>query len=164
MRSFRLLAAPLVATALLGSTGCGSNLREVLYQAASASGQSLLDGLFTDFQNNVADAFDQANQPQTVEQPADGGDTTPVDETPIQDLTGDPIAGEDLFTANNCSACHCADAVGGCALNAPGLVGISSDELDGRLRGDLEHPGGKFTFSNQDIVDLEAFLASLSGG
>ena len=36
--------------------------------------------------------------------------------------------------------------------------------LDDRLRGDVQHPGGKFNLTNQDIVDLQAYLAGLAAG
>ena len=53
------------------------------------------------------------------------------------------------------------DAAGGCALDAPGLQGASADVLDSNLRGDDAHAGGKFELSDQDISDLEAYVASL---
>jgi len=163
MRASHRICAPLVATAMLGLSGCGTNLNDVLYQTVSASGRSLLDIFLTDLQNNLADSLDQTTPSQTGDQ-TDGGITPPVDNTPIGELTGVPGTGDGIFVSNNCSACHCADASGGCALNAPSLIGVTTDILDGRVRGDVEHPGGKFNFSNQDVVDLQAYLASLGGG
>jgi len=157
---------PLMAMALMVFSGCGTNLNEGLFQAASASGRSLLDIFLTDLQNSVADALDSANTPSGEDQ--NGGEMTPPentsgDQTPIDELTGDPALGEEIFMANNCSACHCDDAMGGCALNAPNLVEVSVDIVDDHVRGDAEHPGGKFNFSNQDVVDLQSYLASLGG-
>ena len=74
--------------------------------------------------------------------------------------TGAPTAGEPIFASLGCAACHCADAIGGCALEAPSLVGVGSATLDELLRGDAAHPGGKFDLDDQGIADLAAFLAS----
>jgi|GEM_PF-2356971 len=74
---------------------------------------------------------------------------------------GDAVAGAALFGGNNCGACHCADASGGCALNAPSLVGLSGGVLDANLRGDDPHAGGKFDLSDQEMADLETYLAGL---
>ncbi len=78
------------------------------------------------------------------------------------DVTGgDPVAGEAFYLANNCAACHCADAVGGCAANAPNIVGEESDELFGLLSGAEEHPGGTVAGITQaDADDLAAWLAT----
>lgn len=61
-----------------------------------------------------------------------------------------------------CQSCHCPDATGGCKLSAPNIRGKTYDQIDARTRNEnVYHPGGKFQFTNQDIADLEAFLASL---
>lgn len=153
-------ASLLAVGCLMSVSGCGANFDEVLYQTASATGRTFLDILLTDLANTLADSFDQGGTPA----PGDGlggGDTTPPDGPPVEELTGDLDAGEEIFVSNVCSACHCADAAGGCALSAPSLVGVATETLDDRLRGDAAHPGGKFDLTNQDIVDLQAYLASL---
>ncbi|NOT02256.1 MAG: hypothetical protein HOP29_16740 [Phycisphaerales bacterium] len=77
-------------------------------------------------------------------------------------MTGDVTAGQTLYADNGCTACHCADASGGCLLDAPALIGVGEDELFGFLVGTATaHPGGKFEFDDQDLLDLEAYLASL---
>jgi cytochrome c553 len=68
-----------------------------------------------------------------------------------------------VFTANNCAGCHCADASGGCALSAPPIIGVTAEMLDSVLRGDQAHPT-KVELSDQDLADLQAYLASLAGG
>ncbi len=156
----------LVVAYLISLSGCGTNLNDLLYQTASAGGRTFLDLLLTDTANAVADSFDQgrtSDQGSTSDQQDAGGGTAPQEGPPLDELTGDPDAGGALFSANNCTACHCPDARGGCALDAPSLPGVATEMLDGRLRGDIPHPGGKFDFANQDIVDLQAFLASLVG-
>ena len=75
---------------------------------------------------------------------------------------GDPTAGEQLFAGSGCGACHCPDATGGCALDAPNLRGVGPDTLEGILVGNEDHPGGKFDMSAQDLADLEIYLASLN--
>jgi len=72
----------------------------------------------------------------------------------------DPVAGESFYIDAVCAACHCADATGGCALDAPSLIGASVDTLEAVLVGDAEHPGGKQDASADDLANLEAYLAS----
>lgn len=74
---------------------------------------------------------------------------------------GDPASGEQIFGASGCGACHCDDASGGCALDAPSLSGVAFDRLDEKLRGETAHTGGKFDLNDQDLMDLQAFLAGL---
>ena len=69
--------------------------------------------------------------------------------------------GEMLFADSNCSACHCPDAGGGCALSAPAVVGAAVELLDTFLRGAETHAGGTFPFDDQEIADLAAYLQSL---
>ncbi len=68
--------------------------------------------------------------------------------------------GEMIFVDNNCSACHCPDAGGGCALSAPALVGVTAEHLDVHLLGEVSHAGGTFPFDDQEIADLAAYLQS----
>lgn len=153
-----------VVVCLMGLSGCGTNIDEVLYQTAGAAGRTLLDSLLTDLANSLADSFDQAETPpQEDELDSDdgGNDTAPPDGPVPDESTGDPDVGEGIFASNSCAACHCADARGGCALSAPSLVGVATETLDDRLRGDAAHPGGKFNLTNQDLVDLRAYLVSL---
>jgi hypothetical protein len=77
-------------------------------------------------------------------------------------LTGDPVAGEALFSNsdNGCSGCH--EAAGEGALGPfPNLTGVSFDMLNDILRDDsIAHPGGKRPdFTDEDLADLAAFLA-----
>jgi cytochrome c553 len=153
-------ASLLVVACVVGLSGCGTNFNEVVYQAAGATGRTFIDTLLTDFANTLADSTDPEETPD-LEDELDGEDTPPPVGPPVEELTGDPDAGEEIFVSNLCSACHCADAAGGCALSAPALVGVATEALDDRLRGEVDHPGGKFDLSNQDIVDLQAYLASL---
>ncbi len=153
-----------VLVCLMGLAGCGTNFDEVLYQTASATSRTFLDWLLTDLANTLADSFDREGTPaQGDEDDGDngGGDTNPPDGPLLEELTGDPGAGEGVYASNACAPCHCADAAGGCALSAPSLVGVAIDTLDDRLRGDVDHPGGKFSLTNQEIVDLQAYLAGL---
>lgn len=235
----------LMSGALLFLPGCGSNIEEALFQAASATGRTSFDLFLTDFANALAGQLDEvihgamtggdANNGDTGNGDTGGGTTdggggttdgggldggalfaancaachgadgasgfapditgsTADDLTAAMTLathssitlsdaelaaiatwlgggagsgttdggaTGDAGAGETLFTANACGACHCADASGGCALEAPSIQGVSTDLLDSKLRGNDAHTGGKFGLSDQDIADLGAYLASL---
>ncbi|MCH8242631.1 MAG: hypothetical protein IH897_08480, partial [Planctomycetes bacterium] len=58
-------------------------------------------------------------------------------------------------------SCHCADAGGGCALDVPALHDADGEKLDEFLRGDTPHTGGKYDLTDQDILDLQAYLAGL---
>jgi mono/diheme cytochrome c family protein len=160
----RLPASLLVVACLTGLSGCGTNFDEVLYQTASATSRTFLDILLTDLANTLADSFDQRDTPASEDEDDGdngGGDTNPPDGPPLEELTGDPGTGEGVYASNACAPCHCADAGGGCALSAPSLVGVETETLDDRLRGDVNHPGGKVNLTNQEIVDLQAYLAGL---
>ncbi len=74
---------------------------------------------------------------------------------------GSAANGEMIYSSNNCSACHCADASGGCALSAPALVGAEASTLSDFLGGVSSHAGGQLELGEQDLLDLEAYLASL---
>jgi len=150
------------------SAGCGSAFSEILFQAASAVGRSALDVALTDIANDFADAGDAQ-----ADEPVDGGGDVPDDETPDApdeppidgggaDLVGDPVAGEPFYTTNGCSSCHCDDASGGCALDAPNAVGVEFSILEAHLTGDESHPV-KLDLTAQDLADLQAYLASLGG-
>jgi hypothetical protein len=79
---------------------------------------------------------------------------------------GDIDRGARLFAEGDgigpsCQSCHCPDAAGGCRLEAPNIQGRSFALIDARTRDpDVFHPGGKFSFTTQDIADLESFLGS----
>lgn len=159
----RRLPLLLVAVCMVGSSGCGTNFDDILYQAGSTTGRTFLDLVLTDLANRLADSLNPQDAPDSGDDldDDDDGDTPPPDGPAFGELTGDPDAGEGIFASNNCAACHCADAGGGCALSAPSLMGVAAEKLDDMLRGDAAHPGGKFAFTNQDIVDLEAWLTAL---
>jgi len=164
---FRVSGWPidLAAIALaLGLAGCGTNLDEILFQSGTALGRTYLDLLLTDVANTLADRCDQDDEPIDGDQNGDAaddgnGDDGGVTDGGFEDLVGDPAAGEPLYAS--CAACHCADAVGGCLPGTPGVVGVSAETLDEFLRGDAPHPPSDLT--DQEIVDLEAYLASLGG-
>ena len=94
-------------------------------------------------------------QGATIAGPADPGLGT-------DDSDGGTVAGgEMLFVENNCGACHCADASGGCALDAPPLAGTTVQTLTDHLTGIEPHTGGRLALSDQEFADLQAYLASL---
>lgn len=147
---------------LLGFSGCGTNIEEILFQSAAAIGRTYVDLLLTDAVNTLAEQGEQQDEPADDEQDGgdaddgDGGDATGGN---LGDLTGDPAAGEPLYAS--CAACHCADASGDCLPGAGPVVGASAESLDEYLRGDAGHVPSDLT--DQEIVDLEAYLASLGG-
>lgn len=143
----------------LAVAGCGSGFDEFLRQTAASGSRVFVDILLTDLANVVAEIGEQNNElpPDPIDDDIDEPDDTP----PPADLEPDAVAGAAIFGANGCGGCHCPDAVGGCALNAPTLIEIDVDMLDASLVGDGPHVGGKFGLSPQDLVDLEAYLAEL---
>ena len=150
----------------LGIVGCGSDLNQVLFETLSAAGRTYVDQLLTDVANTLADRQDEADDtPSDGDQDGDGGDGDGngdggVPDGGFDDLTGDHVAGEALYTANNCAVCHCADGAGGCLSGSPPVTGVSAQVLDEFLRGDAPH-ASKVDLTDQEIVDLEAYLASL---
>jgi mono/diheme cytochrome c family protein len=142
---------------LLASTvifaGCGSNVSQLLVQSATAVGQTLLDQWLTDLANALleeGEGVDASDQPDD----ASNGDA----ENPFEGLTGDAANGQALY-ADLCASCHCADAVGGCLLDAPGLLNAEATLLDAYVRGEEVHPI-KRDLTDQDIADLAAFLVA----
>ena len=83
---------------------------------------------------------------------------------------GDSARGATIYvegdgTAFGCANCHCSDATGDCRLSAPDIRGAGYTEIDARTRNSSTyHPGAKFDFTDQDIADLEAYLATLVDG
>jgi len=157
------------AVLLLGLVGCGSGVNEALYQTASAAGRTALDIFLTELANALADTFDQTATPPADDgddgtEDGDGNGNGDVDDGDGEDvspgeLIPDPANGEAVY-AVGCASCHCADGSGGCAMSAPGLVGASFDTLSDDLGGDSVH-FGQGPLSNQELVDLEAYLGSL---
>ncbi len=157
------------ATVLIGLVGCGSGVNEALFQGANAAGRTALDIFLTELANGLADVFDgtappaddDSNGTSNGDANGDGdGDGGSGANGSSDDLTPDADAGLQVFSSNGCASCHCDNAGGGCALEAPGLLGAQLDTLGDSLRGDSTHPVSS-TLSDQDLVDLEAYLASL---
>lgn len=74
-----------------------------------------------------------------------------------QEPTGDPVAGEAYYTANNYAACHGADTTG-----PPSLIGVEADRILEKLDGSISHVGGTVDgVTEQDAADLAAGLATL---
>lgn len=150
----------LCGACFLGATGCGADFNEFLRQSAASGGRVLVDIFLTDLANALAEIGEQNDAPPD---PVDDDTDDPGDAPPPGDLEPDAVEGEAIFVANNCAACHCADAAGGCALSAPSLINVPVEMLEAILVGDAPHTGGKFGLSQQDLVDLEAYLADLGG-
>jgi mono/diheme cytochrome c family protein len=153
---------------LMGLVGCGSGVNEALFQTANAAGRTVLDLFLTELANGLAGGLDETAAPPPDDSfngmtngdaIGDGGDGLGADGS-SDELTPDPDAGLQVYSSNGCASCHCDNAGGGCALEAPGLLGVQLDALGDSLRGDSTHPVSS-TLSDQDLVDLEAYLASL---
>lgn len=145
--------------------GCGTNLSEALLLATESGARTLIDVLVSDLFSDLPDLF---SIPPALGDNTDDDDDGNVsgDDGPGDGAVtaGDAEKGEQLFTANSCFACHCADATGGCFSGAPTVVGVDVDTLREWLQGDTPHTGGKFSdLSAQDLTDMEAYLAQLVG-
>jgi len=73
--------------------------------------------------------------------------------------TGDAENGATLYAAN-CMVCHGVDATGGIG---PNIQGATADEITERV---INAQGGHITFplTEQEILDIEAYLGSFGGG
>lgn len=151
--------------------GCGNDFGYLAYQTAESAGRTFFDLLLTEianqFYDNLTGANDNANDNQSGDD--NGNDNSAGNDNSggngTNDNTGgggpDAAAGEELF-AGNCASCHCADASGGCLLDAPSLVGVSAQLLQEFVVGDAAHPA-KRDWTDGDIANVEAYLASLGG-
>ena len=163
-RSHRLAMLSAAGVSLTCCSGCGTNLEQVLLQTASAAGRTVLDIVLTELANALAEELRPDGPADGGNGTDDGNGDTPPDggngDGNIDDLVGDAAAGQAVYAGNNCAGCHCADAGGGCALSAPAIAGVSRQTLDESLRGTASHPV-RVDLTDQEIVDLEAYLASL---
>ncbi len=153
---------------LLFATGCGTDINQALLLAGESGARTFLDVLISDF---FSDLPELVSFPPGPGEPngGDSGDdagTDAGDGAPTDGAGGDSPAeaGAAIYTANSCFACHCDDASGGCLPSAPDIVGRDSATLQEQLQGETPHTGGKFPdLTDQDIADLEAFLADDAG-
>jgi len=163
LRQFCAIALLGLFVAIVGTAGCGVDVENLLLSSAGALGRTYVDLMLTDIANAVADANadngDAGNGDANGGEPDGGDGDGGGDDVPFDQLTGDPAAGESLYAS--CVMCHCADGSGGCLPGAPAVIGASAEILDDRLRGSGTHVPSDVT--NQEIVDLEAYLASLGG-
>jgi len=158
--------------------GCGTDFNNVLFQSLASAGRSAFDLTLTDLANSVANVADSLNAPASDadqgggEGDASGGSDNDSDgDGDSGEATdggvppdGDATNGRAVFDANGCSTCHCDDASGGCALNAPSLQGVEAQEVTDKLTGVVGHTGGTRELTDSELADLAAYLADLAGG
>jgi len=152
--------------------GCGSGLQQAIGAAAESGSRTFLDILLSDTLANLPDLFSfngNGSTDNTGDTGGSGGDTggtggdtgggdTGGGGTGGTDLVGVAADGETLFMTD-CASCHCGGTAD-CGGGGIDLSGESYANIDAKLRGSGFHGGGKFTdFTDQDIADLEAFLA-----
>lgn len=144
--------------------GCGSGIQQAIGGAAESGTRTFLDILLSDTLANLPDLF-SFNGNGTTDNTGgntggNGGNTggSGTGGTGGTDLTGVAADGEAIFTSV-CHACHCGGTVD-CSGGGIDLSGVGYDRIDEKLRGTSFHGGGKFPdYTDQDIADLEAFLA-----
>ena len=151
---WRNLTTAMAALALT-LTGCGTDFGSLLYTSFQAASRAALDQALTDFAGTLAGG-------STTDTTGDGTDTTGdgTDTTGDGGATDGTAAGEAVFADSGCTACHCVDATGGCALSAPSLVAVDAAVLADVVSGALSHPVG-VDLTDQESADLIAWLASL---
>ena len=132
-------------TLLLGLTGCGTNIEELLYQSVTALGRTAFDVALTEVANDLADALARDDAPPD-DGDGDGGNGDDGD-----DGGNGPPDGAALY-ANNCAACHGADGASGFA---PDISGQSAAEL----AVGLESPShGAISLTEDEVAAIAQFL------
>jgi len=159
-------------------TGCGSGVQEAIGLAAQSGTRTFVDILLSDLLADLPDLFSfsgdapdggdgdpdagdgaggadggdgdgSAGDGDAGDGDGDGGGT---------DLAGVAADGETVFT-DQCSACHCGGTVA-CEGSLLDVAGSDFDSLFDKLIGGGFHGGGAFPdLTDQDLADLEAFLA-----
>lgn len=171
MKRYGPLSMSLLLAAAAGElTGCGANFEEELLITGTAGVRSVFDVFITEIVNSLLDSFEEGetgapddavnDDDEDGDSIDDGSDDGSDDGGSADDAAASIQRGQTLFTENACFGCHCADASGGCAADAPPNAGADVETVDDITRGERDHPGGKFDFSDQDIDDLVAFLAT----
>jgi mono/diheme cytochrome c family protein len=146
--------------------GCGANAGDLLFNSLSATGNTALDLLLTQFANQVADALnpppdngnanDNASDNTNDNVAENENENTNVNDNSSGELPdGDPVAGQAAFIANACNTCH-GDAgqgggIGPALANENKLAGLEQRFGDGAA-----HFG--HTLSAQDIQDVATWL------
>ncbi len=110
---------------------------------------------------------DMANMPGMQGMSMAGPNATPMPMSPLDTTLahGDAVAGEHLFAANNCAACHGAGGAGGGI--GPKLVGIAGSVSYNELYERIKHPMPPmptFPLSDSDIANLVAYVVTLTPG
>lgn len=145
-----------IASAWLGAVlGCGTNAADLVQQYAEAVVQTAVDQWLTSLANDINGT------------PVEPDDSTPGDgdngNGGPDEPGGDPVRGAELYTANGCGGCHCADASGGCGLGAPAIIGASVESITSILDPASGHPTSP-NLTETDVADLAAYLATLVPG
>lgn len=150
--------AYLVLLAAVASlSGCGSNASDILTQYAQAAAQTAVDQWLTSLANQINGTPIEPDDDDPT--PGDGDTGNGETDQPV----GNPVQGEELYTANNCGGCHCPDASGGCALSAPAIIAASVDNVASILDVASGHPF-RPELTETDVGDLAAYLATLIPG
>ena len=148
----RWLVGMIAVVLLLGMSGCGTNLADVLYQTAAAAGRTYVDLLITDVANDLADAIE--DEVTGDDDTADGDDADGDDDGDDGGDDADDGGAADGATlyANNCAACHGADGASGFA---PDVTGLTADELAAGLES-ASH--GSISLTDEEVAAIAEFL------
>ena len=135
------------AAVLMASSGCGTDVRELVAQTGSSAAFTMLDIFLTDATNSI---LDQSEPPpaRAGDDDEDGGDGDDGD-------GGDLSPGQAAYVAQGCGACHGDNGEGG---SGPALAGDDQlAALDERFGGGASHLGT--TLTDEEIEDVAAWLA-----
>ena len=146
MRSVGVLAA---IGLFVGVAGCGVNVSELLFSAADATGNTLVDILLTEFANQVVGGDQQADDnANTNENDNENGNDNTNDNA--NDNSGDD-PGATLF-ASNCAGCHGADGTGSVG---PNITGYSAADIEAGLSSAIH---GSISLTADEMAQIATFL------
>jgi mono/diheme cytochrome c family protein len=148
-----LLSVLFVCPVLLaGLAGCGSGVNDVLFQALSATGQTVFDMALTDAVNAFLDARDGEDEPPADDDATDGADDDGDADADGDDGGGDGEPDGAALYGTGCAACHAADGTGGAG---PDITGLSAADLTDGL-GSAIH--GSITLTEDEVAAIAEFL------
>ncbi|HME81768.1 MAG TPA: cytochrome c [Candidatus Eremiobacteraceae bacterium] len=111
------------------------------------------------------DMSNMSNMPAMNAMAPSNGPSAPLSPLDTTLSHGDAVAGENLFKADNCAACHGAAGVGGGI--GPKLAGSASQVSPNEMYERIKHPMPPmpdFKLSDGDIANLVAYVVTLTPG
>jgi mono/diheme cytochrome c family protein len=141
----------------VGVAGCGVNASQLLFSAADATGNTLLDIWLTEFANDVVgagqeEANENTNENANENENGNANENTNTNENTNGNDNGGESPGATLF-ADHCASCHGADGTGGFG---PDITGDSAAEISSALSSISVH--SSISLTEAEIADIATFL------